>query len=88
MTRAPGPFDFVVVTIWIVFGLWLIRRVLAWFLYTRRLEKRIEQMESLLRVLAGGMGVELPPPVEPVSLRGWVRHCGARVRALTRRTRG
>ncbi|ARL04361.1 hypothetical protein [Burkholderia pseudomallei] len=75
-------------TIWIVFGLWLIRRVLAWFLYTRRIEKRMEQMESLLRALAGGMGVELPPPVEPVTLRGWVRRCNARVRALTRGSRG
>lgn len=60
MPHTPGAADVMVLIFWIVAGGLILRAVCSWLLGTRRIEKRQDQLEALLRAIATGLNIELP----------------------------
>ncbi len=60
MPHTPGAADVMVLIFWIVAGSLILRAVCGWLLGTRRIEKRQDELEALLRAVATALNVELP----------------------------
>jgi hypothetical protein len=81
MNHVPGLTDFMRLAFLIIFGGWALRAVLCWLLRTREIERRVHELEAVVRAIGGHLDVPLPKPVARMSLRARAMACFARLRA-------
>ena len=81
MNHVPSFADFLFLAFWLFFGGWGLRAMLCWFLRTREIERRMHELDALVRAIGAHLEVPLPKQIERISIRARATAWFMRLRA-------
>lgn len=84
MNHVPTWAETIVAVIWLIVALLVLRAVMSWLVRSRELVRRIDELESLVRVIGAHLNVPLPAPAGRKSLRERTAALYAQTRNLLR----